>query len=107
MSGFLKKLFSQQVYVVTPRQAQLYKAMNEVGCRIHMGMANPLASTGTPISSLSGGARYNAVISNVGGGSKASGGGGMEGGLRMLDMQSRLSGALQESLRQTELHGKR
>lgn len=107
MGYLMKKLFSNQVSVPSPRQVQLRTAVNSVRSSIDAGLSNPLASTGTPISSLSGGARMNALLSNMGGGSKASGGGGMEAGMRMLDRYSRLSGALQESMRQTGLPGKK
>lgn len=107
MGILMKKLFSNQVSVPSPRQAQLRAAVSSVRSSIDAGLSNPSASTGTPISSLSGGARMNALLSNMGGGSKASGGGGMEAGMRMLDRYSRLSGALQESMRQTGLPGKK
>lgn len=45
---------------------------------------NPNASTGTPISDLNGIAKSLAMISNLGGGSKAIGGEGVEGGIRNI-----------------------
>lgn len=45
---------------------------------------NPNASTGTPISDLNGIAKSLAMISNLGGGSKAVGGEGVEGGIRNI-----------------------
>ena len=44
----------------------------------------PNASTGTPISDLNGIAKSLAMISNLGGGSKAVGGEGVEGGIRNI-----------------------
>lgn len=46
---------------------------------------NPNASTGTPISDLNGIAKSLAMISNLGGGSKAVGGGGVEEGIRNIN----------------------
>ena len=46
---------------------------------------NPNASTGTPISDLNGIAKSLAMISNLGGGSKAIGGGGVEEGIRNIN----------------------
>ncbi|MBE6849909.1 MAG: hypothetical protein E7502_08450 [Ruminococcus sp.] len=48
------------------------------------GLSNPMASTGTPINDLCGAPRITAILSNIGGGSKATGGGGMEEGFRRL-----------------------
>lgn len=107
MSSFINKWLSQPVYIVTPQQSRLLKALKDTSLQIHAGMGNPLSGTGTPISSLSGGARFTSILSNIGGGSKASGGGGMEAGMRLLDQHSRISGALQEILRQTGLPGKK
>ena len=45
---------------------------------------NPNASTGTPISDLNGIAKSLAMISNLGGGSKAVGGEGVGGGIRNI-----------------------
>lgn len=46
---------------------------------------NPNASTGTTISDLNGIAKSLAMISNLGGGSKAIGGGGVEEGIRNIN----------------------
>ncbi len=46
---------------------------------------NPNASTGTPISDLNGIAKSLAMISNLGGGSKAVSGGGVEEGIRNIN----------------------
>lgn len=46
---------------------------------------DPNASTGTPISDLNGIAKSLAMISNLGGGSKAVGGGGVEEGIRNIN----------------------
>lgn len=61
--------------------AHVFKLTTE---QITSGLNTRTASTGTPIPELSGGAKYNTIISNIGGGSKASGGGGMEAGLKVL-----------------------
>ncbi|WP_146033042.1 hypothetical protein [Arthrobacter sp. AFG20] len=46
------------------------------------------ASTGTPIPLLRGVAAEHATMAAVAGGSKASGGGGIDGGMRLLDQKS-------------------
>ena len=48
------------------------------------GLSKPNASTGTPIDALNGAAVITARISNVGGGSKETGGGGMLEGIKKL-----------------------
>lgn len=49
------------------------------------GKRKKLSSTGTPMNKLNGAALYTARRAAIGGGSKASGGGGMEFGDRVLD----------------------
>lgn len=52
--------------------------------RIKNGLSKPNASTGTPIEELHGAARFVANLSNIGGGSLETGGGGMREGLETL-----------------------
>lgn len=57
----------------------------QTGDKIKKGLENPTASTGTPIDSLSGGAKFMAQLSNIGGGSKATGGGGIQDGFNTVN----------------------
>ena len=67
---------------VTPANAPIIAEIT--GRQIQQGFDNPYASAGTPIASLAGGAQTNAQLSNVGGGSKATGGNGMKGGVQTM-----------------------
>lgn len=70
---------------------------------IENGLSKPLASTGTPISELKGMARTLAMKANVGGGSIASGGHGVQGCDKLLDRYSQLVGMAKENDWQTKL----
>ena len=48
------------------------------------GLNRPTASTGTPREELHGGAKKTAQMSNIGGGSKATGGGGVDEGMKAM-----------------------
>lgn len=52
----------------------------ETSEKIKRGLGKATASTGTPIASLKGGAKYMTQLSNVGGGSVKIGGGGIKEG---------------------------
>lgn len=51
---------------------------------IQKGLNNPYASTGTPINKLKGGAKFMAQMSNIGGGSVKTGGGGVKQGFNTV-----------------------
>lgn len=51
---------------------------------IRKGLENPYASTGTPIEKLKGGAKFMAQLSNIGGGSVETGGGGVKQGFNTV-----------------------
>lgn len=48
------------------------------------GLNRPTASTGTPREELHGGAKKTVQMSNIGGGSKATGGGGVDEGMKAM-----------------------
>lgn len=48
------------------------------------GLNKTIASTGTPMEKLLGGAKRMAQLSNIGGGSKATGGGGIDEGMNAM-----------------------
>ena len=52
--------------------------------KIAEGLSRKTASTGTPIDELHGGAKFMAQLSNIGGGSKATGGGGIKDGFNTI-----------------------
>lgn len=52
--------------------------------QIQAGISKPTASTGKPIENLHGAAKTTTLLSNIGGGSKETGGGGMAQGLKTL-----------------------
>lgn len=62
----------------------IYAETNE---KIKRGLEKATASTGTPIASLKGGAKYMAQLSNVGGGSVEIGGGGIKEGFNTIHLQ--------------------
>ena len=52
--------------------------------KIAEGLSKETASTGTPIEDLHGGAKFMAQLSNIGGGSKETGGGGIKDGFNTI-----------------------
>ena len=56
--------------------------LNQRGKQIVDGLNRTTASTGTPMDKLHGGAKRMAQMSNIGGGSKATGGGGVDEGMK-------------------------
>ena len=72
------------------------KRMNKIESQIINGLENPLSGTGTPIANLSGGAKENAQRANIGGGSKANGGGGMMQGTKNLMEAAYIKGKIDE-----------
>ena len=59
-------------------------AMIATNQKIQDGLAKETAGTGRPIAELKGMPKTLAQISNIGGGSKANGGGGVEEGIKVL-----------------------
>lgn len=60
------------------------KVSEDTVAKIKKGLDRPIASTGTPMSHLSGGAEFMAKLSNIGGGSLATGGGGVKDGFNTI-----------------------
>ena len=81
---------------------QIYR---QTGQQIKDGLNRPTASTGKSIADLSGAAKMTAQISNIGGGSKATGGGGIEKGLDTVTKhaQARTAKAIIDSTKQKQL----
>ena len=72
----------------------LKEIIDETDEIIKTGLNKETASTGTPMNKLSGGAKFMATVSNIGGGSKETGGGGVAEGLTTLFNNSNAKGAL-------------
>lgn len=68
-----------------------------VSTHIQKGLLNPFASTGYPMNRLFGAAKFSATVSNIGGGSIKTGGGGMKRGLEYLVFQAYLKGLIEKS----------
>lgn len=62
----------------------LEEIRNDAGKKIQAGLDKKTASTGTPINELNGAAKFTSRLSNIGGGSKEIGGGGMEEGFKTI-----------------------
>lgn len=60
--------------------------------RIHEGLSEPYAGTGTPKKKLRGGALFMSQMASIGGGTKKNGGGGVEEGMRVLSIYERARG---------------
>lgn len=75
----------QTMALSRPQQPSVEHFVNQVyqqtGKQIVDGLNKPTASTGKPIDELHGAAKRIAQMSNIGGGSKATGGGGLDKGL--------------------------
>ena len=79
----------------------------ETGKKIRDGLNKETAGTGMSINQLSGGAKIMATISNIGGGSKETGGGGVVEGLKTIvehvDAKGKLEGmVISDKLKKTE-----
>lgn len=82
------------------RGVEAQAVVKETGERIKKGLKRTRASTGTPIKDLSGGAKFMAQMSNIGGGSHEVGGGGIKEGLdtmlRFTDAKATLTSELRQ-----------
>lgn len=85
---------------LSDRGVEAHAVVMETGQRIKEGLEEPFASTGTPIKDLSGGAKFMAQMSNIGGGSLEVGGGGIKEGFGIIlanaDAQATLRTELQQ-----------
>ena len=70
--------------------------------KIKNGLSQPKASTGTPIKKLRGGAKFMAQLSNIGGGSKATGGKGISDGFNTI-MQNQNAKTMLQTISQLNL----
>ena len=87
--GFLSLFQRKQknTQAVSKSNASLERAADSIlnqRKQIVDGLNRTTASTGTPIDKLHGGAKRMAQMSNIGGGSKATGGGGVDEGMKAM-----------------------
>ena len=88
--GFLSLFQRKQknTQVVPKSNTSLERAADSIlsqrGKQIVDGLNKTTASTGTPMDKLHGGAKRMAQMSNIGGGSKATGGGGVDEGMKAM-----------------------
>lgn len=64
--------------------ASLKNVIEKTNNDIQKGLEMPTASTGTPIEKINGGAKFMAQLSNIGGGSVETGGGGIKEGFNTI-----------------------
>lgn len=91
MKNILSSLFKgQQKPLMSPQRVShdVHQVMNleyqRTGKQIQEGLAKKTAGTGKPIKELKGAAKRSAQMANIGGGSKATGGGGMDKGFDII-----------------------
>lgn len=97
-------MFYFQDYPVIPQpdynilSADQYRLiMRQAEQQIQSGLQTQYASTGFPINRLNGGARTNALLAAIGGGTVSAGGNGIYGGLQVLMLYAFAYGALRAS----------
>lgn len=86
----------------TSNQSTLISAkatMEAAESQIKAGLSKPTASTGTPVSSLHGAAKFTTQLSNIGGGSVDSGGGGIQEGFNTLTKYAAAKAVVASELR--------
>ena len=83
--SFLQKQPNREIINRQISQSQAVNTMYETTKnQIQAGISRSTASTGTPMEKLHGAARTTSTLSNIGGGSKETGGGGMAQGLETI-----------------------
>ena len=70
------------------------------------GLAKPTASTGKTMEEIHGGAKFMAQMSNIGGGSKATGGGGVQSGFNIITNNQKAKTVLELQEKSQKLIGK-
>ena len=69
---------------LSKRGTEAVSVSKKTDAKIKKGLEKPTASTGTLISKLHGGPKFMAQLSNIGGGSVATGGGGIKEGFNTI-----------------------
>lgn len=91
--------------LLSKRGAKAVSVYKKTGAKIKKGLEKPTASTGTPISKLHGGPKFMAQLSNVGGGSVATGGGGIKEGFNTIAENVRSKETIRTELSRLALKG--
>ena len=78
---------------ISPLEQSIERVYQSTKTQISQGLSNPNSGTGRPIEELKGAAKFNAMLSNICGGSKANGGGGMAEGLERIFKHGQANGA--------------
>ena len=109
----LIKILPKKSHMVVKKEPSLENIADSIlrkrGNQIRSGLKNQRASTGRPMSKIYGGAKKMAQLANIGGGSKAICGGGVDEGLKaMIDyVQADTVKKLQPKKTKKSLFGKR
>ena len=85
--------------------AKALSIYKKTDAKIKKGLEKPTASTGTPISKLHGGPKFMAKLSNIGGGSIATGGGGIRDGFNTIAENVRAKETIKIELSHLALEG--
>lgn len=91
--------------LLSKRGAKAVSVSKKTNAKIKKGLEKPTASTGTPISKLHGGPKFMAQLSNVGGGSVATGGGGIKEGFNTIAENVRAKETIRTELSRLALKG--
>lgn len=86
------------------RGVEIKKIVDDTTNKIQEGLARPIASTGKPMKDLHGGPKFMAQVSNIGGGSLATGGGGIRDGFNTIAQNIRAVSELE--IESTDIHPK-
>ncbi|WP_141396045.1 hypothetical protein [Blautia sp. Marseille-P2398] len=84
MAGQRQKQYNGLLKSNTSLERAADSILSQRGKQIVDGLNKTTASTGTPMDKLHGGAKRMAQMSNIGGGSKATGGGGVDEGMKAM-----------------------
>lgn len=84
--------------LLSKRGAKAVSVSKKTNAKIKKGLEKPTASTGTPISKLHGGPKFMAQLSNIGGGSVATGGGGIRDGFNTIAENERAKETIKTEL---------
>lgn len=100
MDNQLFQYVPQIYYGMGMAPADQYRLMmQQAGTQIQRGLQTQYSGTGYPIELLWGGARTNAILAAIGGGTISAGGNGVYGGLQILLQYAWASGAYYEAQR--------
>lgn len=84
-----------QALVIPKSKDYVIGVYNDTSEKIKAGLENPYASTGTPIDKIHGAPKFMAVLSNIGGGSVDTGGGGIKEGFNTINDYTKAKTMLQ------------